>query len=121
MPRWSQSDLDAFRARQTVRAASTLPMGSNVLEKSIHEDILKFCRSNGYPVVHSRMDRPSTAEIGTPDFVVALPGGRTIWIEAKRPKGKTSSQQAAWIAALKHHGHQASVVRSFPEFLKLVG
>ena len=88
-------------------------------EGQLHDEILAWCRSKGFPVVHSRMDRPATSGIGTPDFVVALPKGQTVWVEAKTAKGKLRPEQAAWIAALRHHGHQAHVVRSFAEFLHL--
>ena len=88
-------------------------------EGQLHDEILAWCRAKGFPVVHSRMDRPSTSGIGTPDFVVALPKGQTVWVEAKTAKGKLRPEQAAWIAALRHHGHQAHVVRSFAEFIAL--
>jgi hypothetical protein len=65
------------------------------------------------------MDVPQTAGIGTPDFVVALPGGRTVWVECKTAKGKLTQPQAAWIAALNKVGHRAVVVRSMAEFLKV--
>lgn len=83
--------------------------------------ILAYCRSKGWPVVHSRMDVPQTAGIGTPDFVVALPGGLTAWVEAKTAVGKVRPEQAAWMAALRAHGHRAEIVRSFPEFVAIVG
>lgn len=90
-------------------------------EADLHDDILAYCRAKGWPVVHSRMDVPQTAGIGTPDFVVALPGGLTAWVEAKAAAGKVRPEQAAWMAALRAHGHRAEIVRSFPEFLNIVG
>lgn len=89
-------------------------------ESDLHNEILTFCRARGWPVVHSRMDVPQTAGVGTPDFVIALPGGRTLWIEAKARGGKLRLEQRAWIAALHVVGHQARVVWSFSEFLDLV-
>lgn len=67
------------------------------------------------------MDVPQTAGVGTPDFVVALPGGLTAWVEAKTAGGKVRPEQAAWMAALRVHGHRAEIVRSFPEFVAIVG
>jgi len=63
------------------------------------------------------MDRPATAQIGTPDFVVATPNGKTIWVEAKTAKGKLSIEQQAWLAALRKLGHKAGVVRHIQEFV----
>jgi hypothetical protein len=89
-------------------------------ESKLHEEILGYCRSKGWPVVHSRMDRPSTSSVGSPDFVVACDEGRTIWAEAKTGKGKLSTEQHAWIMALKSNGHKAGVVRSLQEFIELI-
>lgn len=104
------------------RIASTKPTASPAVarEADLHDAILAHCRAKGWPVVHSRMDRPSTSGVGTPDFVVALPSGTTVWIEAKASGGKLRPEQAAWLAALRILGHRAEVVRSLPEFLALV-
>jgi hypothetical protein len=89
-------------------------------EADLHDAILAFCHAKGWPVVHSRMDVPATCGVGTPDFVVALPAGRVVWVEAKAATGKLRPEQAAWLAALRAVGHRAEVVRSIPEFLNLV-
>lgn len=89
-------------------------------EADLHDAILAHCRAKGWPVVHSRMDVPQTAGVGTPDFVVALPGGRTVWVEAKARTGKLTPPQAAWLAALGIVGHEAAVVRSIEEFVAIV-
>jgi hypothetical protein len=65
------------------------------------------------------MDVPQTAGVGTPDFVIAMPGTSTLWIEAKTAKGKLTPAQSAWLAALRKCGHRAEVVRSMAEFLKI--
>ena len=88
-------------------------------EAKLHEEILNYCRSKGWSVVHSRMDRASTSSIGTPDFVVATPNGKTIWVEAKTAKGKLSVEQNAWLAALRKLGHHAGVVRHLQEFVMM--
>jgi hypothetical protein len=89
-------------------------------EAEIHKEILDYCRSKGWPVCHSRMDRPTTSGVGTPDFVIALPAGVTLWIEVKTNTGKLSTEQQAWMRWLKNHDHSCAVVRSLKEFLALV-
>lgn len=89
-------------------------------ESDLHDEILAYCRARRWPVVHSRMDVPQTAGIGTPDFVVALPAGRTVWVEAKAKGGKLRTEQLAWLTALRAVGHSATVVYSFGEFLEAV-
>lgn len=111
--------------RQAARTPNVLPAAgasssSAQREADLHEEILEFCRARQWPVVHSRMDRPATCGVGTPDFVVALPGGATLWVEAKRAGGKPTVAQLAWLAALGRVGHVAGVVRSMPEFVALV-
>lgn len=89
-------------------------------EADLHAEILAHCRARRWPVVHSRMDCPQTAGIGTPDFVVAITHGITVWIEAKAVTGKLTTPQAAWLAALRANGHRAEVVRSLAEFIAVV-
>lgn len=89
-------------------------------EAELHRQILDYCRAKGWPVVHSRMDVPQTAGVGTPDFVVAMPDGQTMWVECKAGAGKLSSEQRAWMAGLVRLGHDAHVVRSMSEFLEVL-
>lgn len=84
-------------------------------EGALHDAILAECRSRGWPVVHSRMDRPATVQVGTPDFAIALPGGRVVWLEAKTRTGKLTMPQRAWLVALERVGHACAVVRSVDE------
>ena len=99
--------------------SSPVAVGGCDREKDLHDAILAHCRAMGWPVVHSRMDVPQTAGVGTPDFVIAMPGPVTLWIEAKSSTGKVQPHQAAWRAALRKVGHRAEVVRSMAEFLKI--
>ncbi len=102
----------AVAGPQTTKAAAR--------EVDLHDEILAFCRARRWPVVHSRMDVPQTAGVGTPDFVVALPAGRVVWVEAKAKAGKLRPEQQAWLTALRTNGHAAEVVRSFQEFIQVV-
>lgn len=96
--RIQQSDADAF-AR----------------ERDLHDYIIDRCRDLGYYVIHSRMDRRSTVAVGAPDFVVAMPHGRTVWIECKSATGKPTRAQCSNITQLLHLGHVVHIVRSQKE------
>jgi len=112
-------NLDGTRINRAIgRPKSGAPGAED--EGELHNQILAYCRAKGWSVVHSRMDVPQTAGVGTPDFVIALPNGVTIWIEAKAKKRKPSMEQLAWIATLKKLGHRAAVVWSFEQFLEIV-
>jgi len=90
-------------------------------ESDLHEEIVAFCRSMVWPCHHSRMDRPATCGVGTPDFAIAIPGGVTVWVEAKAKGGKLRPEQAAWLASLRRVGHVAEVVHSMDEFRSVIG
>ncbi len=105
------------KASHVGRLVSVKPVDAVDSEAALHAEILEDCRAHGWPVHHARMDRPATCGVGTPDFAIALPNGRTVWIEAKSKTGKLSREQAAWIASLRRHGHTAEVVRSMSEFM----
>ena len=52
---------------------------------------------------------------GFPDLVACLPGGRTLFLELKAPKGVTSSAQHLVHARLSEIGHPVLVIRSLDE------
>jgi len=122
--RLTSSDLQALGFNPDgTRIQPGRPAGASqgaVREADLHDAILSLCRARRWPVVHSRMDVPQTAGIGTPDFVVALPAGRVVWVEAKAATGKLRPEQQAWLTALRALGHTAEVVRSLSEFLTIV-
>jgi hypothetical protein len=92
---------------------------SQLSERDLHDAILNTCRARGFYPVHSRMDKPTTTALGTPDLIIALPNGKTLWIECKVGKAKLTPEQNARLAFLHHLGHEAHVVRSPEEFSKL--
>lgn len=85
------------------------------VERDLHDEIIALCRSRGWYYIHSRMDRASTVAVGAPDFVIALPGGRTVWLECKRKGSKPTPAQNAAISHLKHLDHTCLVVFSIEE------
>ena len=90
-------------------------------EATLHDRVEAECRRMGWYVVHSRLDRPTTTAIGVPDFVIALPNGRTLWLECKAKGGKLTIAQGAAQAWLRKLGHTAETVWTFERFLEIVG
>lgn len=90
------------------------------IEADLHEDILEFCKVRGWRAHHSRMDRPATCGVGTPDFAIAMPNGVTVWVEAKARTKKPTEEQLAWLAALNILGHVTGVVRNMDEFRTVI-
>lgn len=127
MTPWTQSDLNAYQARQVARSMAGLPtsMGDAPTparvnkEDELHDAIESYCLSQGWLYVHSRMDKRSTNQCGTPDFIVALPGGVTLWCEVKRGKStKLTIEQQAFGAWLTKLGHRTVVARSLEDFVR---
>ena len=87
-------------------------------ESDLHNLIAAELKARRIYFVHSRMDKAATNGIGTTDFIIALPGGKTLWVEAKTAKGKLSREQSGVALLLKIARHHHTVVRSMPEFLE---
>lgn len=88
-------------------------------ESDLHDEILEYCKQRGWVCIHSRMDRKTTNACGTPDFIVALTDGRTVYAEAKRKGGKLSPSQQATLAWLLHNRQTAGVVTTLQDFITL--
>lgn len=101
------------------RKSPTAPVLSKAAEKEgqLHRDIETYCKVREWYYVHSRMDQRTTTAEGVPDFIIALPGGKTLWIEAKAKTTKTSQKQQGAHRWLRKLGHGCVVVRSMDDFL----
>ena len=88
-------------------------------ERKLHEQILEECKQRGWLVLHSRLDRPTTTAIGSPDFCVFADGGRVFLFECKIGSAKLRAEQRAWLAWAQRLGHKAAVIRSLDEFVEL--
>ena len=66
-----------------------------------------------------RLDRKATGKPGTPDFIVALPEGKTLWIEMKCGT-ELSPPQAVTLRLLAKLGHTTTVCNSVREAVKFV-
>lgn len=84
-------------------------------ESDLHDQITQFCRSQGWLVVHSRMDRPTTQAKGVTDFIIITPT-TVLFIEVKRPGQKLSPDQQAFRAAILKLGWPHATVYSFEDF-----
>lgn len=92
------------------------------LEKELHREIMDHCDKQWprWKYIHSRTDKRTRNEEGVPDFIIALPLARTLYVEAKRPGEKPSLAQRNWHAEMAKLGHAVFIVHNFPEFLAAV-
>lgn len=85
------------------------------LEADFHDKVESYCRGRGWYYLHSRTDRRTTVAVGAPDFCIAMPEGKVLWLELKRPGGKATVKQQATIAHLRKLGHVAAVVDNWED------
>lgn len=117
------SNITLFQFQQMqARLARPVETTAPLLEKELHQDIIDHCDKQWprWKYVHSRTDKPTRNTLGVPDFVIALPLGRTLYVEAKRPGQKPSLAQSAWHAEMLKLKHYVHVVHDMQEFLSAV-
>lgn len=126
MPRMTTLEFQAWQARVAANrkahrlAAANGDGVADGCEDELHAAILGECRRRGWIPLHGQMQFRTRRPLGEPDFVIAIEGGRTLWVEAKTRTGKLSTEQQAFGAYLEKMGHQLHVVRSLEDFLRVV-
>lgn len=104
-------DTDAFRF-----ASPKVDAVAAGTELALHNEIIKECRRQGWDYTHSDPTRPATNQPGTPDFIIAADGGRTLYVECKTVAGKLSKAQENKRRKLIALGHQWLTCRSLAQF-----
>ena len=89
------------------------------IEKDLQKQIAGLFALRNVWCVHSRMDRATTNQVGTPDFLFAI-GGRACAFEAKVQGRKLSDDQRIVRAAMEKDGWCYWVVTSYAEALDVV-
>ena len=82
------------------------------IQDSIETLLKSFGRDCYY--VRSRMDKPTTCKVGTPDFIGWL-RGVPFQIEVKRPGGKATCEQRDELARGRSAGSASTIVYSLAE------
>ena len=129
---FTQSDIDAFHARQAaLRAArngASKPVAeprksppSKQTEAEIQAAIAAYLRSFGHACHFDvqRMDQPTTGTVGRPDFIGAL-RGVGFALEVKRPGCKETREQAGELLRWQLAGFKVAVVHSIAEAVDFV-
>lgn len=121
----SQVELEAYCAKRN--AGNALRRGvapGNAVgvdrERDLHDQIEAHCKSHGWLYRHDRMDKPTTGQVGFPDFVIFQPNAITTFIECKRRGAKATTAQLATLAHAKKLGYTAEIVDSFELFLQVI-
>lgn len=86
-----------------------------IKETDITRAILQFLKARGIFAWKVFQSLGSTK--GVPDILGVLPGGRSLMIEVKTPKGKLSEHQEAFLTRAKAEGACAFVARSVEDLM----
>ena len=95
------------------------PSKGEIQEWDLHDEYEAWLKSQGWFYVHARMDKPSTIQVGHPDFSVFMPHERCCFIEFKQPGKKTTTEQNAKIAHARKFGFAAHVCDNVEEAKRL--
>lgn len=116
--RWTQEQLDQYRSKMCIKPEPVKTEADPGPESMLQEKIEKYLHECGYYFFHDRSRGKNHA--GHPDLVIALPGGKTIWIELKSKHGRLSSEQSRTRQKLLFHGHEWHEIRSFKSFIDII-
>jgi hypothetical protein len=89
-------------------------------EADLHDDISDYCKGKGYLVRHDRMDKPTTGQVGWPDFEIHKPKAITVFLEAKAAGRKATWEQLGMIARLRKLGYTAEIVDNIQDSIKVI-
>lgn len=116
-PNASRSCVEANGGEVLAQAIKSSDEGREV---HLHNTIIRFCRSMRWPYVHSSMAKATHATLGTPDFIILQPGGKTLLVECKTMGGRLSKDQETFRSLAATVGHTVHIVRSEREFAELI-
>ena len=80
-------------------------------KKSVEEPVVKYAQRLGVLVLKVN----PLWSAGWPDRVFFIPGGRPLFIEFKRPGGKTSKKQEEIIGKLRGSGYDVEIIDKVEE------
>lgn len=96
-------------------------------EREIQSEILDFLTSKGFLVVkfsngahavRGGFIRTRKQDVGVSDIIGCTPDGRFFACEVKKPGGKASLEQLAYISCIKQRGGIGMVVESLGEVIQ---
>lgn len=89
MVTWNENQLKLHEMKREPKQSALIPTDGE-REEALHYEIIAWCKRQWpqVPYIHNRMDRKSTATKGSPDFILLLPAGRTLFVECKTERGR---------------------------------
>jgi hypothetical protein len=119
--RYTEAEAFAIQNRRTFMPQPHPPSPQPAeRESKLHEAIIKYCEARGWLYRRDRMDKPTTGQIGFPDFVIFMDGGKAAFVECKKKGKKATIDQLCKLAHARRLGFPAGVAENMQEFLEIV-
>ncbi len=99
-------------------ATEVLERGVVKAERDLQTQIEAWLRLKGYAYFRQRMDKRSTAKVGTPDFLICV-RGRFIAVECKVGKGQPTEAQSRELTRVYMNEGYATVAKSLQDVITL--
>ena len=115
--RWTELQLLAHKSKKE-KPKESVYNADEGLENDLDNKIRKFLNENGFYGFHD-ISRGKNKK-GHPDWVIALPNGRVVWIENKSKTGKLTKEQKENMIKLLGLGQEFYECRSFKQFLDII-
>ena len=114
--KFTLADVAAYEAKRKWKAPAQPTAPSKQSEAQIQEAITAYLRGFGRECAFdvNRMDRPTTCQVGRPDFIGGL-CGVGFAMEVKRPGCKETMEQAGQLMRWQLCGFRVAVVHSLAE------
>jgi hypothetical protein len=88
-------------------------------ERALQNQIENWLRLKGITAIRSRMDRKTSNNKGTPDFLFAVKG-RAVAVECKLPGIRPTIEQQKILVALANDGWKVAVIHTLDELRSLL-
>jgi hypothetical protein len=85
-------------------------------EKQIENRVVFYAKNKGWIVIKLN---PQWHR-GLPDRMFILPGGKTVFMEMKKPGGKPSPLQKYFISWMKDLGHEAHILDNYDDAIRIL-
>jgi hypothetical protein len=108
-PQDSKADLPRLDITGRITADANIK-----IERQLQNQIHSWLRLKGITAIRSRMDRKTSNNKGTPDFLFAI-GGRAVAIECKMRGLHPTIEQQKMLVALENDGWRVAVIHSLDE------
>jgi hypothetical protein len=115
--RWTPEKLTEYQVRLGKLSKDT-SVADEGKESELDKKIANYCKEHHYYAFHDYSRKVNKA--GHPDWIIALPKCRVVFIENKSKKGKMSDEQKLVMVKLIVLGQEIYECRSYKRFLEII-